>query len=79
MCFSLCDAPRAHSASSYRSVRNFVIDMRNAPAAGTTGIHWQVSQSTSLVNIVFEMGQGTQHRGMFMEVWFPIIRGDGHD
>jgi glucan 1,3-beta-glucosidase len=55
-------------------VRNLVIDLTGAPQAGATGIHWQVSQSTSLVNVVFEMGQGTKHRGMFMEVRFFVCR-----
>ena len=32
-----------------------------------TGIHWQVSQSTSLMNIVFEMSTATNtsHQGIF--------------
>jgi glucan 1,3-beta-glucosidase len=28
----------------YRSVRNFVIDLRQGPSAGATAFHWQVSQ-----------------------------------
>jgi glucan 1,3-beta-glucosidase len=28
----------------YRSVRNFVIDLRQGPSAGATALHWQVSQ-----------------------------------
>ena len=48
---------------SFRSVRNFVIDLRASGSA--TGIHWQVSQATSLMNIVFEMNNGNQ--GIFME------------
>ncbi|KAF8960770.1 pectate lyase superfamily protein-domain-containing protein [Flammula alnicola] len=41
----------------FRSVRNFVIDVRQVPATNSqgTGIHWQVSQATSLMNIVFQM------------------------
>jgi glucan 1,3-beta-glucosidase len=37
--------------------------------AGATGIHWQVSQSTSLVNIRVDMStaSGNNHQGMFME------------
>lgn len=51
----------------FRSVRNFVIDLRQMPAsASATGIHWQVSQATSLMNIVFEMSTaaGNAHQGM---------------
>ncbi|EGN96215.1 glycoside hydrolase family 55 protein [Serpula lacrymans var. lacrymans S7.3] len=54
----------------YRSIRNFVIDLTEMPASATaTGIHWQVSQSTSLVNIVVDMSTaaGNNHRGLFME------------
>lgn len=54
----------------YRSVRNFVIDLTcmNATSTGT-GIHWQVSQATSLANIVFRMSKAedTAHQGIFME------------
>jgi glucan 1,3-beta-glucosidase len=49
-------------------VRNFVIDLTGGPEAEQTGFHWQVSQSTSLMNIRIEMGKGSNHRGMFMEV-----------
>ncbi|KAI8998466.1 exo-beta-1,3-glucanase [Trametes punicea] len=54
----------------YRTVRNFVIDLRQMPAsASATGIHWQVSQATSLMNIVFEMStaSGNAHQGIWME------------
>ncbi|RPD66327.1 exo-beta-1,3-glucanase [Lentinus tigrinus ALCF2SS1-7] len=54
----------------FRSVRNFVIDLRNMPASSSaTGIHWQVSQATSLMNIVFEMStaSGNAHQGIWME------------
>ncbi|KAI0755599.1 exo-beta-1,3-glucanase [Fomes fomentarius] len=54
----------------FRSVRNFVIDLRQMPAsASATGIHWQVSQATSLANIVFEMSTaaGNAHQGIWME------------
>ncbi len=40
------------------------------PAASTaTGIHWQVSQSTSLMNIVVDMStaSGNSHQGIWME------------
>ncbi|KAG8220202.1 glycoside hydrolase family 55 protein [Butyriboletus roseoflavus] len=54
----------------YRSVRNLVIDLRRmSPTAPAIGLHWQVSQATSLINVVVEMSQenGTQHQGLFME------------
>ncbi|KAI8621283.1 glucan 1,3-beta-glucosidase [Chytriomyces sp. MP71] len=57
----------------FRSVRNFKIDLTGLPAdSGITGIHWQVSQATSLQNIVFNMapvvaGQKNTQRGLFME------------
>ncbi|KAJ3895883.1 exo-beta-1,3-glucanase [Lentinula edodes] len=54
----------------FRSVRNFVIDLTQVPAANSegTGIHWQVSQGTSLMNIVFEMSteSDTAHQGVFL-------------
>ncbi|KAF5378141.1 hypothetical protein D9615_007528 [Tricholomella constricta] len=54
-----------------RSIRNFVIDTRRvAPERSQgTGIHWQVSQATSLMNIVFEMSTAanTAHQGIWME------------
>ncbi|KAJ3863894.1 exo-beta-1,3-glucanase [Lentinula novae-zelandiae] len=55
----------------FRSVRNFVIDVRQVPATNNqgTGIHWQVAQATSLMNIVFEMSTAanTAHQGIWME------------
>ncbi|KAF8800084.1 glycoside hydrolase family 55 protein [Phlegmacium glaucopus] len=55
----------------FRSVRNFIIDVRQVPPEKPqgTGIHWQVAQSTSLINIVFEMSTAanTSHQGIFME------------
>jgi len=82
---------------SFRSVRNFVIDVRRwnsiflacnilhpktvqfsyravfsrVPAQNSqgTGLHWQVSQATSLINIVVHMSTATNtaHQGIFME------------
>ena len=54
----------------FRQVRNFIIDVR--PWAGGkygAGIHWQVSQATSLQNIVFKMSTDpdTQQQGIFMD------------
>ncbi|KIL63761.1 glycoside hydrolase family 55 protein [Amanita muscaria Koide BX008] len=54
----------------FRSVRNFIIDLRQIPATSSgTGIHWQVSQATSLINIVFQMSaaSNTAHQGIWME------------
>ncbi|KAL0954336.1 hypothetical protein HGRIS_003334 [Hohenbuehelia grisea] len=53
-----------------KSVRNFVIDLRRTTSsAESTGIHWQVSQATSLLNIVFELSKAddTNHRAIYME------------
>jgi hypothetical protein len=36
-------------------------------ASATTGIHWQVAQATSLVNIEFVMTPGSAHQGIWME------------
>ncbi|KAF7311541.1 hypothetical protein MKEN_01056500 [Mycena kentingensis (nom. inval.)] len=54
----------------FRSVRNFIIDVRRMPPASTgTGIHWQVAQATSLSNIQFFMSDApdTAHQGIWME------------
>ncbi|KAJ7205572.1 pectate lyase superfamily protein-domain-containing protein, partial [Mycena haematopus] len=57
----------------FRSVRNFVIDVllmtAMPPSQYGTGIHWQVGQATSLINIDFKMSSatGTNHQGIFME------------
>ncbi|KAF8154413.1 exo-beta-1,3-glucanase [Crassisporium funariophilum] len=55
----------------HRSVRNFVIDVRRvAPERSQgTGIHWQVAQATSLMNIVVHMSTAanTAHQGIWME------------
>lgn len=54
----------------FRSVRNFIIDLRQMPAsASATGLHWQVSQATSLCNVVVEMStaSGNNHQGIWME------------
>ncbi|KAF8960752.1 glycoside hydrolase family 55 protein [Flammula alnicola] len=55
----------------HRSIRNFVIDVRQVPPQKQqgTGIHWQVAQATSLINIVFEMSaaSNTAHQGIWME------------
>ncbi|KAF7322587.1 hypothetical protein HMN09_00037200 [Mycena chlorophos] len=54
----------------FRSIRNFVIDVRQIPPTnGGTGIHWQVAQATSLMNIEFFMSDapGSVHQGIWME------------
>ncbi|KAI1864522.1 uncharacterized protein JN550_008809 [Neoarthrinium moseri] len=54
----------------WRQIRNFVIDMTAIPASRSVrGIHWAVSQATSLQNIVFEMSTAAdnQHEGLFIE------------
>ncbi|KAJ7793358.1 pectate lyase superfamily protein-domain-containing protein [Mycena olivaceomarginata] len=53
-----------------RSIRNFVIDTTNIPADQFgTGIHWQVGQATSLINLEFQLStaSGNKHQGIFME------------
>ncbi|KAE9406708.1 pectin lyase-like protein [Gymnopus androsaceus JB14] len=55
----------------FRTVKNFVIDVRRVPATVSqgTGIHWQVAQATNLQNIVFRMSEDpdTAHQGIWME------------
>ncbi|TFK67132.1 exo-beta-1,3-glucanase [Pluteus cervinus] len=55
----------------FRSVRNFVLDttLVDPGRSQGTGIHWQVSQATSLMNIVFQMSAAanTAHQGIWME------------
>lgn len=55
----------------FRSIRNFVIDLRGLDQGTGTGIHWQVAQATSLQNIRFEMVEGggaaNKQQGIFME------------
>jgi glucan 1,3-beta-glucosidase len=52
----------------FRSVRNIIFDTRQTPSgATTTGLHWQVSQATSLINLRFDMTEGSNHQGIWME------------
>ncbi|KAK6507623.1 hypothetical protein TWF481_006049 [Arthrobotrys musiformis] len=61
----------------YRSIRNFVIDLRDMASNSTgddqvwppTGIHWQVAQETSLQNLHFVMSTapGNNQVGIFTE------------
>ncbi|KAG6819219.1 hypothetical protein H0H93_014091, partial [Arthromyces matolae] len=55
----------------FRSVRNFVIDVRQIPPERSgTGLHWQVAQATSLMNILFFMStaSNTAHQGNALEL-----------
>ena len=60
----------ANQNNFYRQVRNFVIDMTNAPLSAA-GIHWQVAQATSLQNITFNMASkstpNNKQQGIYME------------
>ena len=50
----------------YHSIRNFRLNTTLMPTSATgTGIHWQVSQATSLINIIFDMPTtaGNAHQG----------------
>ncbi|KAL5464273.1 hypothetical protein PMIN06_001279 [Paraphaeosphaeria minitans] len=54
----------------YRSIRNFIIDISAAKAAA--GVHWQVSQATSIQNVVFNMAdastpEGQAQKGIFQD------------
>ncbi|KAJ7265334.1 glycoside hydrolase family 55 protein, partial [Mycena rebaudengoi] len=57
----------------FRSICNFVIDVTAmSPEKFATGIHWQVGQATSLINIDFKMVRATvtpttNHQGLFAE------------
>ena len=47
-------------------MRNLIIDLRQVPSRNKAiGLHWQVAQATSLVNVVVEMStaSGTNHQG----------------
>ena len=58
----------ANQNNFFRSVRNMVIDLTRMPAAASaTGLHWQVSQATSLQNIIVHMStaSGNNHQGKF--------------
>ncbi|KAF9027350.1 exo-beta-1,3-glucanase [Hymenopellis radicata] len=60
----------ANTNNFFRSIRNLRIDLtQTPPESAATGIHWQVSQSTSLMNIVVDMSTAstTAHQGLFME------------
>ncbi|KAH7128441.1 pectate lyase superfamily protein-domain-containing protein [Dendryphion nanum] len=53
----------------YRQIRNFILDISAAPG-DASAIHWQVSQATSLQNIVFNMAKGeagAKQKGIFQD------------
>ncbi|KIO31553.1 glycoside hydrolase family 55 protein [Tulasnella calospora MUT 4182] len=52
----------------FKSVRHFTIDLTKGPN-GASGLHWQVAQATTLVNIAVDMKKdsNTQQVGMWME------------
>ncbi|KXT10523.1 hypothetical protein AC579_2363 [Pseudocercospora musae] len=55
----------------WRNVRNLIIDTTNVPSGTSVhGVHWQVSQATTMQNVVFVMpigGDNPQHLGIFMD------------
>lgn len=59
-----------HQNNFFKSIRHFVIDLTHTSAtSGATGIHWQVAQATTLVDIVVNMSTdaSTNHQGIYME------------
>ena len=61
----------ANQNNFYRQVRNFIIDLSAGPLSGTSCIHWQVAQATSLQNIQFILAPSdtpnNAQQGIFME------------
>jgi len=60
----------ANQNNFYRQVRNFIIDLTQAPASQKAhGIHWQVAQATSITNVHFKLSTapGNNHQGIWME------------
>lgn len=55
----------------FRQIRNFKIDTTLMPVGVGAGIHWQVAQATSLMNLVFNMrtdgGEANKQQGIFMD------------
>lgn len=55
----------------FRQIRNFKIDLTRVPMTTGTGIHWQVSQATSLQNIeifmVEDASEANAQQGLFIE------------
>ncbi|KAF7354389.1 Glucan 1,3-beta-glucosidase [Mycena venus] len=63
----------------FRSVRNFVIDATAmSPTTKATGIHWQVGQATSIINVDIKLvratdNPSTQHQGIFAENGYGML------
>ncbi|KAF2153724.1 glycoside hydrolase family 55 protein [Myriangium duriaei CBS 260.36] len=53
----------------YRQVRNFIIDIRATTTAKAAGLHWQVAQATSLLNVQIyaSTDSASTQMGMFTE------------
>lgn len=54
----------------FQQIRNLIFDMTAIPpGTAATGIHWAVSQATSIQNVQIRMSSaaGTQHQGLFIE------------
>lgn len=52
----------------YRQIRNLIIDTTQVPAnSAVAGVHWPTAQATSIQNVQFNMGQNSQHVGLFIE------------
>lgn len=62
-----------------RSIRNFVIDVRNTdPTAYICGIHWQVAQGTSIENVMFYMKYNSDTPGNTQQVeYYVTMKADG--
>ncbi|KAG2740598.1 glycoside hydrolase family 55 protein, partial [Suillus brevipes Sb2] len=53
----------------YCSIRNLIIDLRQIPAStSAVGLHWQVSQATSLINTVVEMSTASNNNHQVFEM-----------
>ncbi|RPA75132.1 glucan 1,3-beta-glucosidase GLUC78 precursor [Ascobolus immersus RN42] len=50
-----------------RQLRNFIIDLRQAPKQDIAGLHYQVAQATSLEHVDFVMNKGSKQLGIFAE------------
>jgi len=52
----------------YIGIRNLKVDTTSVPAKQETyGLNWAVSQATSLINVHFEMPEGSEHVGIEMD------------
>ena len=57
-----------NTASFYRQIRNFFIDVTDVPTnkGPAAGIHYQVAQATSLENVEIIAKAGSEQHGMCM-------------